>query len=246
MTSASTSISTSTTTATSTTTTTTATTATTAPPPATSTSDTTSDDGPGLTTLIVSESSGLQCEDESTCTEYCFLLGILGGFCSECLTEDDCEWGCSPPIPEPLPGHPALCNNGDPSDGCNTSAACRDDFVCASLLDIPGVHEIRTCSECVDDSDCAPGLCGVDLRLDVFGGTRQCVVAGTVANGQTCDLEGSGDEACANLCAAADLGGIVEVGVCSECTLNAHCDTGETCMPPTITLDGAVTAGACG
>ena len=153
--------------------------------------------------------------------------------------------GCSPPILEPFPGIPARCNNGLHADGCNTSAACTDDLVCATLVDLPGIHEIRTCSLCVDDSDCGTELCSVMLELGVFGGIRDCVASGSLADGETCDLAGSGEAACANRCAAADLGGLVDVGVCSECSLDEHCDAGQTCAAPTITFDGAVTPGAC-
>ena len=39
--------------------------------------------------------------------------------------------------------------------------------------------------------------------------------------------------------------GLIELGVCSECDVNADCMPGQVCVAPVVALDGTTTAGFC-
>jgi hypothetical protein len=181
----------------------------------------------------------------------CFLAGILGGICSECLTEDDCENGCSLPNPLSTPPIGAMCNEGGLGDGCNTSASCVDaDHVCALIIDVPGILSASTCSQCETTDDCTDGnVCNVVIRIEDIAGEKVCVEPNSVEDGEFCDLSQDDQNApCINFCAAANIMGLVDFGVCGECSNidmdNEGC-TGTTCQNPTVDLDGTVVASMC-
>jgi Cys-rich repeat protein len=201
------------------------------------------------TDLISDTAGGGPCQRHDECESgMCFMAGILGGICSDCLTDADCRWGCSLPNPLTDPPTGATCNDGLLGEGCETSDACVEGLLCAPILELPGVLSVRTCSECLADTDCAEGaVCTIDLRIDEIAGERECVAAGSKPNGEFCDLEGDGDECTSTHCSGADIMGLAEVGVCGECSSETGegCDAGQSCNPPSVDLDGTVLVASC-
>ncbi|MCA9712832.1 MAG: hypothetical protein KDK70_43795, partial [Myxococcales bacterium] len=131
---------------------------------------------------------GMACSLPGECaSNQCYTIGILGGVCSECDEDADCAFGCSPA--NPLTGDCALCCDGSLGCGCETALACQAGLACASLLNVPGIVDISTCSECANDLDCAGGeLCAPSYDLANFGGLHQCVPPMSQANGVGCEL----------------------------------------------------------
>ena len=84
--------------------------------------------------------NGESCDADEQCESgKCFIVGIFGGICGECNTDDDCsEWGCSLPNPLSDPPVGAMCGDGQIGSGCESEAAC-DGLLCATILDVPGV-----------------------------------------------------------------------------------------------------------
>lgn len=208
------------------------------------------DPDPTLTSITVTESdtgspnppgelpNGAQCLDDEECASMeCYEAGVLGGICGECDSDEDCPaGGCSPP--NPIEMLPSVCNGGAPGDGCESDASCDEPFVCAEILDVPGVITASACSECLDDEMCDGELCNPFIDPLEFTGVKICVPPGTVPFGETCDFVMGGDFACqSGRCAVADFMGLLQIGVCSQCTSDADC-FGGTCMPPEIDLPG--------
>ena len=197
--------------------------------------------------------NGEQCMSNDECASgMCFLAGILGGICSECLTEEDCDWGCNLPNPLSDPPIGAMCGSGGLGEGCNTEDACMDDgHFCAEIIDVPGVLSASTCSECLTTADCTdPQVCNVVIRIEDIAGEKTCVDVGSVQDGEFCDLSQDDQNApCDGFCASADIMGLVEFGVCGRCSnvdmANEGCADGETCQDPTVDLDGTVVASMC-
>ena len=176
---------------------------------------------------------------------HCYLVGALGGICGECENDADCEFGCSAPNPLADPPQGSACNEGNLGEGCETDDVCGGPLVCAEIFNIPGVLEASSCSECAADTDCNMGLCSPQYDVAEATGVKVCVAAGTVLDGSGCDLDGSGDQACAGgHCAAATIGGLFSLGVCSECEINADCGSG-VCVPPQVDLGAGLIAGQC-
>lgn len=187
---------------------------------------------------------GMQCNSDAECQGFCYMNPILGGICGDCLEDADCAWGCNAPNPLRNPPTGATCGTGGQGEGCETSQACMGDLSCSQIIDAAGFLDVSTCGECSDDDDC-PGLCSPNIALAEFGGSWSCVAAGSLPDGATCDLEGSGSAACTNgFCAAASIMGFIELGVCSACLDDGDCSSG-TCLPPQASLDGRVVAGTC-
>ena len=177
---------------------------------------------------------GAACADNSECCSgMCFVVGPLGGVCSDCLSDADCELGCS--MGNPLEGVPAVCTDGGIGAGCETSDGCADGLVCNTIIEVPGILESSSCGQCASDLDCAPGLqCAPQYDLDVLGGFWRCVPPGLEPVLAGCD----GPEECAtNVCVGAELMGIPVVQVCSECANDADCG-GAPCILPAIDIQG--------
>ena len=179
----------------------------------------------------------------------CFLAGILGGICSACLTDDDCEWGCGLPNPLVDPPLGAECTEGMLGQGCMTEEACmNEEHFCALIIDVPGVLSASTCSECETTADCTEGtVCNVSVSIETISGQKTCVEPGSVPDGEFCDLEGDGDEACTNFCGEADIMGIAQFGVCGQCNnvTGEGCEGDQMCEAPTVDLDGTVVPSMC-
>ena len=194
--------------------------------------------------------NGESCMMDGDCMSgHCYVLGILGGICGECGEDSDCLFGgCTLPNPLARPPEPSRCNVGELGAGCENDVACSDELQCAVVLDVPGVLLAATCSECESDSDCEDGqLCGLGIDITELSGLRGCVTTRSVPNNSTCDLQTSGDLACASgICAATEVQGVFEVGVCGECETNADCNGGlGVCTPGQGDLTTGVTGSVC-
>jgi hypothetical protein len=194
--------------------------------------------------------NGATCQDSPECASgHCFVVGTLGGICGECESDADCPGGgCTPPNPLTNPPLASMCNDGGYGAGCMEGDVCQDGLECVTVIDAPGVITVSTCSECMSDDECDPGsLCAPDISVMALTGVYRCVAAGTLANGQTCAYAGSGDESCSSgHCAIADVMGLLELGVCSECEIDEQCQPDQTCAPPQADLmKGFITPGMC-
>jgi hypothetical protein len=191
---------------------------------------------------------GEQCMASDQCASgFCYLAGILGGICGECIDDDDCVWGCGPPNPLALPPTGSTCDDGSLGAGCQTDDACQAVFVCSEIIDVPGVLTLNGCSECATDVDCAE-LCSPNYEsaFTEMEGHWECVDAGSVPLGGGCDFAGTGNDACASgFCGIADIMGLLQLGICSDCVDDGDCAGMQTCEAPTVDLDGTVTPGTC-
>jgi hypothetical protein len=118
------------------------------------------------------------------------------------------------------------------------------------ILDVAGILQASTCSECGSDSDCADPdpLCTIQYDIGNVSGQKVCVAPGSVPDGDGCDLEGSGAMACeSGICNDIDIMGLASVGICGECESDADCTGGQTCTEGSVDLEtGDVTPSACG
>ena len=194
--------------------------------------------------------NGAQCGSDAECeSEKCFLIPMLGGVCSECLTDNDCASGtCS--FDQTL-GY-AACSDGGLGAMCSTpgeQGGCSDGLLCAELLDTMGFFPANYCSECIADTDCTNGqLCNPIYDTANGSGMFVCVDAGSVENDNGCDLGGSGDMACmSGYCGAVDFMGFFQLGVCGACDpdTNDGCMMGQTCTAGTADMSGLMGA-SCG
>lgn len=173
------------------------------------------------------------------CSGNCYVVGPLGGVCSECDEDSDCpQWGCSPG--SPLSGIPAVCGDGGTGSGCESDQACQPGFTCNIVISVPGIVETSTCGQCADDLDCPPGsLCAPAYDLSLPSGFWYCVAPMSLPDAAGCDVAGSGDEQCASgHCAQASLMGIPVLGACSECDEDADC-AGGFCVLPEVVAEGS-------
>jgi len=195
--------------------------------------------------------NGSMCTEDAECMSmHCFVVGILGGICGECNTDADCAdttmGGCTIPNPLAQPPEGATCNTGEHGAGCETTDVCMEPFVCAEILNVPGVLVASTCSGCVEDADCGADLCSPSYDVLNLSGSKDCVMAGSVPDGEGCDFMGSGDMACASgYCAVADVMGLLQLGVCSACEGDMGCGMNEMCEAPSVDLATGLIAGTC-
>jgi Cys-rich repeat protein len=201
-----------------------------------SSSSESSGDGPSML--------GDPCVDPGECaSNACYVVGPLGGVCSECDEDADCAMGCSPG--NPLSGTGALCCDGSVGCGCETGLACRAGLFCVELLDIPGILTTSACSECMADGDCGAGmLCSPTYELEALLGRFVCVAPGSKGLDEGC----TDDAQCASgECVPADIMGIPFISVCSECDNNVDCAAG-VCVLPQVVVNGdflEVASGMC-
>jgi hypothetical protein len=194
--------------------------------------------------------NGTSCTSDAECSSCsCYVVPFVGGQCGECSGDEDCAdttgGGCTPPNPFESSG--SVCNMGELGGGCETTEVCEDGLTCGTVLSILGTIEINTCSNCETDADCAEGLiCSPDVDVQEFSGILDCIEPGSMLQDEFCDLEGNGDEACADFCSSVDIMGIAQIGACGECRDDDDCDGG-TCMFGGFDLDtGTLTGSTCG
>ncbi|MBC8073085.1 MAG: hypothetical protein IAG13_32480 [Deltaproteobacteria bacterium] len=199
----------------------------------------------------VPQENGALCEADAECVSgYCYVIELIGGICGECNADADCEsGGCSLPNPLSSPPVGAHCNMGEPGAGCMSDEICQDGYVCATILEVPGILEAATCSECLEDVDCEAGtLCSPTYDVLNISGQNICREPGTVPNGEGCDFDGTGDMACmSGLCAAVNIMMLLEVGVCGDCEVDVDCTAPEVCLEASVDIvTGVVTPPICG
>lgn len=212
---------------------------------------------PDLTTTDDTRGTGSGDPDGSECTQSeqcesgaCYVTS-LGGICGECADDDDCvDGGCNLPNPLLRPAVPSACNVGTLGGGCQTSDVCADGLICVEIINVPGILDASTCSECASTDDCGDAqVCNLSLGLPNLTGERTCVTPGTVEDGEFCDFPGDGNEACANFCAEASIKGLIVFGVCGGCNtvegMAQGCLNGRSCVAPEASLDGTTVPSVC-
>ena len=183
--------------------------------------------------------NGAECANNDGCESgFCYMVPMVGGVCSECLTDADCEFTCSL---DAAAGY-AVCSDGSTGVMCESSDGCADGLVCAELLDTGGLFPANFCSECETNAECDEGqTCTPTYDFEMIGGYLSCADAMSVPDGQGCPIvDGMGDgTVCQNgHCGVADVFGVLELGLCGECTTEADCADGEECMPAMAGMGG--------
>lgn len=198
---------------------------------------------------------GDACAEPCDCdSSACFVVGPLGGVCSECDEDADCAdttgFGCN--FGNPLTMTPAVCSTtGDVGQSCETVDACADGLFCPTLIEVPGILSASTCSECEPETN--NGCMGTDICTPTYdianiGGNYYCAPVGSVPNDEGCNLTGDGTECESGQCSPASLMGIPVVAVCSPCNEDGDCGGGMTCQLPEVAIAGnalELVPGAC-
>lgn len=200
--------------------------------------------GPTTTGNPNGAANGEECSSDAECMSgNCYVVPLLGGQCGECNEDADCALGgCTPPNPFETNG--STCNMGEPGGGCESDEVCMDGLTCSTVLDIAGLIQINTCSNCQSDADCGNQICAPVVDVQGFSGLNDCIDANTIPQDGYCDLEGNGDAACASgICSTIDIMGITEIGACGECNSDADCNGGA-CVEGVFDLNTAELAGS--
>lgn len=202
---------------------------------------------------IEPQPDGSSCSSDDECESgHCYTIGALGGFCGECSSDADCEeGGCSVPNPLATPPQGSTCNMGELGGGCEDDSVCQEGLTCEVVIDATGIATISTCSECETDDDCTEGdatLCSPTIDVFNVTGENSCVTPGSVADGEACNFDGNGAEACnSGFCKEVTVMSVITFGVCGECALDTDCADGEVCSDPEISLENQeITPPTCG
>jgi hypothetical protein len=201
------------------------------------------------------------CTDPSGCgcaSGKCFMVPLAGGFCSECLSDADCDGGgCS--TPNPLADVPvgATCNKGEPGAGCMSDDVCADPSAskCGVLIEIPNLFAVATCGECLTNADCTdPAAPNCTPVYDVanLSGQFKCMADASIPNNEGCNLADDGNgqpvgnSACmSGFCGEGSFMGLVKFGVCGDCNADEDCQMGQ-CQDPAVDLQtGMLTGSVC-
>jgi Cys-rich repeat protein len=223
---------------------------TTGSPPDGTTTDPGETSGPstGSDTTPDGPPNGSTCQTNDDCASGACYASILGSVCGDCLSDADCEFGCTPPYPLDPSRQWAVCNDGGLGDSCEDSAACAStDLQCVSFANVAGVLSISTCSECATSADC-PGamVCNEFFNANELLGGFACTNPGSLFDGSFCTVGPVGEAACMSHCSPGNYMGLFNFGVCSECGSDADCPDGLVCTPPELDLDaGTATTAMC-
>jgi hypothetical protein len=162
--------------------------------------------------------NGAMCSSNDDCTSgYCYEVPSLGGFCSECINDSDCDAGtCSLDFNLLY----AVCTDGQLGVMCDSTRGCMEGLVCEPLVDTGGFFPLDFCSECGAEAPCeGEQLCTPVYDQVAFQGYHGCVDPGSVPNGGGCPVnDGQGDPAVcmSGNCAVANVFMVVDIGVCGE------------------------------
>jgi hypothetical protein len=190
--------------------------------------------------------NGSECASNADCvSEFCFTIPTVGGVCSECLQDSDCDEGtCSLEFDQ---GY-AVCTDGSLGKMCDSDEGCQGDLVCGQLLDV-GFFDADYCSECNDATPCdGDDICTPHYDDGSFSGHLYCTGPETVEDGGGCPIEGNegNGEVCQNgHCGIADIMGFIQLGICGSCSTNDDCDddpAGDNCIPAEAGQGGLVGA----
>lgn len=225
---------------------------TTAPPPGL---DSTGDSGMDSVGFITAGSddgapqpqpNGAQCAGAADCESgFCFEVPMLGGVCSECVMDSDCEMGtCSLDINLLY----AVCTDGQQGVMCDSDEGCMGDLVCEPLIDTGGVFPLDFCSECGANAPCTGDqVCTPVYDQVAFQGYHGCVDPMSVPDGGGCPVAGGvgdGTVCTSGVCAIANVFMVVDIGVCGECADDTDCTAPATCQPTVVDMAG-ITPSAC-
>jgi hypothetical protein len=198
--------------------------------------------GPGSSGPVGELPNGGFCMTDTDCMSgHCAGIPDIGGVCSECTMDADCEVGTC--VFEISAGY-SVCTDGSVGVDCMTDEGCAEGLVCAPVF---GDFSPTRCSECRADVPCPDGQsCAVNTDNGLLDAYLGCVDNGTVPLGETCPVvDGVGNGA---ICASGECGVIdffgFQLGVCSECDSDADCPDGQSCSSPGF--DGMLTPGTCG
>jgi hypothetical protein len=207
----------------------------------------TTGDGDGEPGCVGELPLGGICTDNCECmSSNCYVMPFLGGWCSECNEDADCDGGgCT--APNPFVNEGAHCNMGEFGAGCESDVVCMDGLQCSTALDLLGLIQINSCGDCLSDMDCtAPQICAPIVHIDEWTGINTCIDSKSLPNGSYCNLEGNGNEACeSDICSAVDIMGLAQIGVCGECNSFMDCDGGECYLGEFMLETGELTGSFC-
>jgi hypothetical protein len=186
--------------------------------------------------------NGGMCESNEGCESgFCYVLPMIGGVCSECLMDSDCEMGtCALDFNAMY----AVCTMGELGDMCDSDEGCQGELVCTELIDTGGFFNASFCSTCGPTLPCeGEGVCSPVYDAMGFSGHMECADPGTVPNGGGCPLDdagmGDGTVCMSGICSVADaFMGFVQLGVCGDCNSDADCTEPATCTPASAGMGG--------
>jgi hypothetical protein len=181
--------------------------------------------------------NGGQCESNEGCDSgFCYVLPMIGGVCSECLMDADCEMGtCALDAAAMY----AVCTMGELGDMCDSDEGCMGELVCTELIDTGGFFNASFCSTCGPTLPCeGDDTCTPVYDPEGFSGHLECAAPMSVPNGGGCPLDdammGDGTVCVSGICSVADaFMGFVLLGVCGDCITDDDCMMDQTCTPAT-------------
>jgi hypothetical protein len=192
--------------------------------------------------------NGGQCESNEGCESgFCYVLPMIGGVCSECLMDSDCEMGTCALSPTAMY---AVCTMGELGDMCDSDEGCMGELVCSQVIDTGGFFNASYCSTCGPTLACeGDDVCAPVYDARNFGGHMECAAPGSVPNGGGCPLDdqgmGDGTVCESGTCSPADaFMGFVQLGVCGDCNTDADCMMPATCTPAMVGM-GGITGSVC-
>jgi hypothetical protein len=174
--------------------------------------------------------NGAACALNAECDSgFCYEPSPVGGTCSECGSDSDCENTCS----FGFGFRYAICTDGSLGKPCDSDEGCQGDLVCAEVVDWLG-YVPAYCSECSTSDQCdGDDICTPHYDEASWSGYLYCAEPGSVPNGGGCPIDrGQGyGEVCEN-----GHCGIVgtprnSLGLCGSCSTDDDCEGAETCVP---------------
>jgi hypothetical protein len=168
----------------------------------------------------------------------CFFAGAFGGVCGQCSSDLDCPTNkvCDHPRLQDGQWLPSACVTPVLGSGCSTASRCGVGLTCQTLFYSPALYNVRTCSTCNKDADCPSGnVCSPTIDIDAMVAKQVCVIAGSEAIDSACK---DNNECASGLCAAAPIGNLGTVGICSKCDDDDDCSGAQTCNVATASVLG--------